>query len=58
MKEEGLSIWEAKHCLDFKLFLNEYLQWDVGGLHCLIFLHRMFVHVAKVGQKEAERLFC
>ena len=33
-KEGGLSIWEAECCLDAELFLDEYPQWDVGGLHC------------------------
>ena len=52
-KEGGLSLWEAKCYLDAELFLDEYPQWEVGGLHCPIILQRMFVHAAKAGQKEA-----
>ena len=46
--------------LDAELFLDKYLQWEVGGLHHLIILQRMFMqHVhAEVGQKEVERLIC
>ena len=40
-KEGGLSIQEPEHCLDTQLFLDEYLQWHVGGLHCSIILQRM-----------------
>ena len=57
-KEGGLSIREAEHCLDAESFLNEYLLWEVGGLHCPIILQEMFVHAAELGQKEAERLIC
>ena len=55
-KGGGLSIQEAEHCLDAESFLDEYPQWEVGGLHCAIILQRMFVHATEVGQKEVERL--
>ena len=55
-KEEGLSIQEAKCCLDVELFLNEYPWWDVRGLHHPFILQRMFVHAAESRQKEVERL--
>ena len=57
-REEGLSVLEAEHHLDTKLFLDEYPRWDVGGLHCLLILQRMFVHAANEGQKEAEGFIC
>ena len=46
---------QADHCIDAELFLDEYLQWEVEGLHCPIILQRMFMHAAEVGQKEVER---
>ena len=55
-KEGGLSIQEAECHLDAELFLNEYPQWDVRGLHCPFILQRMFVHATESGWKEAERL--
>ena len=57
-KKEGLSIQEAECCLDAELFLDEYLQRDVRGLHCLFIPQRMFVHATESGQKEMERLIC
>ena len=54
-REEGLSVWEAEHHLDAKLFLDEYPRWDVGGPHCLIILQRMLMQTVEVGQKEVER---
>ena len=53
-----MLIQEAAHCLDTELFLDEYPQWEVGGLHHPIILQRIFVHAAKAEQKEAERLIC
>ena len=58
MREGGLSIREAEHCLDAELFLDEYPQWEVGGPYCPIILQRMFMHATEVGQKEAERFIC
>ena len=55
-KEGGLSVWEAEHCLDAKLFLDEYPRWDTGGLHHPFILQWMFIHATKFGQKEAERI--
>ena len=49
---------EAACCLDAELFLDEYPQWDVRGLHHLFILQGMFVHVAESGWKKAERLIC
>ena len=44
--------------MDVEMFLDEYLLWEVGGLHCPIILQGMFAHAAKSGQKEVERLIC
>ena len=44
--------------MDVDMFLDEYPLWEVGGLHHLFILQRMFVHAAESGQKEAERLIC
>ena len=57
-KKEGLSIQEVEHHLDAELFLDEYPQWDVKGLHYPFILQRMFVHAAESRQKEATRLIC
>ena len=53
-KEGRLSIWEAECHLDAELFLDEYLQWEVGGTHHLFILQRIFVHANEAGQKENE----
>ena len=58
MKEGELSIQEAEHHLDTDLFLDENPRWDVRGPHCPFILQLMFMHAAKSGQKEAERLIC
>ena len=50
----GVSIREAECQLDAKLFLDEYLQWDIEGPHCPIILHSMFLHATREGQKEAD----
>ena len=55
-REGGLSIWEAEHCLDVELFLNEYPRWNVRGQHHPFILQWMFIHPAKSVWKEAERL--
>ena len=53
--EVGMSIQDAEHLLDTKLFLEKYPRWDNGVHHCPIILHSMFLHAAREGQKEAER---
>ena len=55
-RKEGLSIWEAKCCLDAELFLDKYPQWEIGVQPHPIILQSMFVHATKSGQREAERL--
>ena len=57
-KKEGLSICEVECHLDAELFLDEYPQWDVRGLHHMFILQRMFVHTTESGWKEVERLIC
>ena len=57
-REMGVSVREAKHQLDAKLFLDEYPRWDIEGPHCPIILRSLFLHAAGEGQKEAERFIC
>ena len=57
-REAGLSIREAEHWLNTKLFLDEYPRWGIKGPHCPIILHSMFLHTAEEGWKEAERFIC
>ena len=57
-REEGLSVQEAEHHLNAKLFLDEYPRLDVGGPHHPFILQGMFMHATESGWKEAERLIC
>ena len=50
-REAGLSIREAEHRIDVELFLDEYIQWELGAPHQSIILHEMFLHAAKQGGK-------
>ena len=54
----GVSIREAECWLDAKLFLDEYLWWDIEGPNHPIILHSLFLHAAAKGWKEAERFIC
>ena len=56
--EVGLLIREAEQRLDNELFLNEYIRWELGAPHWSDILHKMFLHAAKWGWKEAERFIC
>ena len=47
---------EAEWRIDAELFLNEYPRWELGTPHWSVILHKIFLHTAKWGQKEAERL--
>ena len=49
---------EADQRIDTELFLNEYPRWELGALHQSVILYEMFLHAAKLGWKEAERLIC
>ena len=40
------------------MFLDEYLLWEVGGLHCPMIHQGMFLQAAYSGQKEAEWVIC
>ena len=57
-EENDISIREAEHQIDVRLFLDEYPQWELGTPHQFIILHEMFLHAAKRGQKEAECMVC
>ena len=55
-RETGILVREAEWRIDTELFLNEYPRWELGAPHQSIILHEMFLHAAKWGQKEVERL--
>ena len=54
--EVGLLVREAEWGIDTELFLGEYPRWELGAPHQSVILHKMFLHAAKQGWKEAERL--
>ena len=54
----GISIRETECQIDVGLFLDEYLQWELGNPHQSMILHGMFLHAADRGQKEAEHMAC
>ena len=56
VREAGLSIREAECRIDTELFLNEYTWWELGTPHRSIILYEMFLHAAKWGWNEVERL--
>ena len=43
--------------LNTLIFWDEYLQWDVGGLHHPIILQRMFMHAAKKGMEGGREVY-
>ena len=45
---------EAERVVEMELFLNEYPHWNIGSPHRSVILHKMFLHAASQGQKEAE----
>ena len=57
-KEVGLSVREAEQRIDAELLLNKYLRQELGEPHQSIILHEMFLHTAKWGWNEVERLIC
>ena len=54
--EIGISMREAECRIDIELFLYEYPTWELGAPHQSVILHKMFLHAAEWGCKEAERL--
>ena len=44
--------------MDANMFLDEYLLWEVKGLHHPLILQEMFLQAAHSGQKEAEWKIC
>ena len=56
VRNGGMSVCKAEHCMDVEMFLDEYPWWQVGGLHHPIILQGMFVQAVELGQNEAERL--
>ena len=53
VKGMGISIRETECQTDIGLFLDEYPQWELGIPHWSVILHKMFLHAANRGQKEA-----
>ena len=56
-EEEGISFRESEWMVDSELFLDEYPQWGLGTPHQSVVLHKMFLHAAGQGWKEAECMF-
>ena len=56
VEEDGISTREAEHQIDIGIFLDEYPRWELGTPHRAIILHKMFLHAANRGQKEAEQM--
>ena len=57
-KEMGTSVREAECQINVRHFLDEYPQWELGTPHQSVILHKMFLHAANRGQKEAEHMVC
>ena len=55
-REMGILVREAEQRIDAELFLDEYPRWELGAPHWWVILHKMFLHTAEQGHKEAERL--
>ena len=53
-EEEGLSIREVERVIESEMFLDKYPQWELGTPHQTVILHKMFLHAAERGWKEAE----
>ena len=55
-EENNMSIHEAECQIDIWLFLDKYPRWELGTPHRAIILHKMFLHTADRGWKEAEQM--
>ena len=58
MRSEDLSIHDMEWQMDIEMFLDEYLHWEVEGLHHPLILQEMFLQAAHLGRKEAECMVC
>ena len=56
--EEQKPMQEMERAVGVDLFLEAQRQWAKDSSHCLIILHKMFLHVESQGQKEAEQVVC
>ena len=56
--EEQRPICEMERALDVDLFLGAQDQWAEDSPHHLTILHKMFLHAASEGWKEAEWYVC
>ena len=56
--EERKPMHEMERALDMDLFLEAQEQWAKDSPHHLVIFHKMFLHAASKGQKEAERVVC
>ena len=54
--EEWRPVCEMERAMDVDLFLGAQDQWAKDSPHCLTILHKMFLHAAFEGQKEAEQV--
>ena len=52
--EEQKPMCEMESTVDVDLFLEAQEQWAKDSPHCLVILHKMFLHAASEGQKEVE----
>ena len=53
-RETGVSVREAECRVDVGLFLDKYSRWELGTPHQSVVLHKMFLHAAEWGWKEAD----
>ena len=56
--EEWRPICEMERAVDMDLFLEAQEQWAKDSPHHLFILHKMFLHAASEGLKEAEQVVC
>ena len=54
VSRDGFSIREMEQCMHAEMFLEEYPNWEVGGLHHPLIVQEMFLQAAHLGQKKAE----
>ena len=56
--EEQRPMHEMERAVDVDLFLEAQAPWAKDSPHHLVIFHKMFLHAASEGQKEAERVVC
>ena len=53
---EWRPVCKLERTMDVDLFLETQGKWPKDSPHCLVILHKMFLHAASEGQKEAETI--